>query len=207
LGVIPWQEFVTVANSQNADVRRYVISSLMERLYGPTAGTIATVLIMWTAFASVFSLLLGYSRVPYAAALDGNYFKIFSKLHPTNRFPYVSLLTMGGIAALFCFFRLADIIAAMVVIRLIVQFMAQIVGLLILRQTRPDVPRPFKMWFYPVPALVAIGGFLFVLFSRPNFQKEIKYAVVLIILGLIFYLVRAYLRREFPFSPTEAATA
>jgi len=81
------------------------------------------VLIMWTAFASVFSLLLGYSRVPYAAARDGNYFAVFARVHPRHRFPYVSLLVMGGIATLFCFFRLADVIAAMVVIRILVQLL------------------------------------------------------------------------------------
>ncbi len=196
LGVIPWRDFSDTANS---DARRYVISVFMEKLYGHTAGIIATVLIMWTAFSSVFSLLLGYSRVPYAAALDGNYFKIFRKLHPKYHFPYVSLLVMGGIAALFCFLKLADVIAALVVIRIIIQFLAQIVGVIILRQTKPDFPRPFKMWLYPIPALVAITGFLYVLFMRPNFQKEVKYAAVLIVAGLIVYFVRSYKRGEFPF--------
>jgi amino acid transporter len=197
LGVIPWREFMETASS---DARKYVISVFMERLYGPTAGIIATLLIMLTAFASVFSLLLGYSRVPFAAAQDGNYFKIFSKVHAEHRFPYVSLLIMGGIAALFCFFRLADVVAALVVIRITIQFLAQIVGLLILRATRPDVPRPFKMWLYPVPALLAIIGFLYVLFMRPNFLKEIRYAAVLIVLGLIIYFIRAHRRKEFPFA-------
>jgi len=196
LGVIPWKEFSAAANS---DASKYVISSFMERLYGGTAATIATVLIMVTAFASVFSLFLGYSRVPYAAALDGNYFKIFSKLHPKHRFPYVSLLTMGGIACIFCFFKLADVIAAMVVIRLLVQFMAQIVGLLILRWTRPDMPRPFKMWLYPLPAIVALVGFLYVMFMRDGFAKQLKYAVVLIVIGLAIYLARSYRRGEYPF--------
>jgi hypothetical protein len=86
-------------------------SSIGERLYGTKAGVVATALIMWTAFASVFSLLLGYSRVPFAAARDGNYFHVFAKVHARHRFPYVSLLVMGGIATLFCFFRLADVIA------------------------------------------------------------------------------------------------
>jgi len=196
LGVIPWREFMETANS---DARRYVISVFMERLYGPTAGIIATLLIMLTAFASVFSLLLGYSRVPFAASLDGNYFKIFRKVHPKHHFPYVSLLIMGGIAMLFCFLRLADVVAALVVIRIAIQFIAQIVGLLILRQTRPDIPRPFKMWLYPIPALLAIVGFLYVMFMRPNFQKEIRYAVVLIVVGLIIYFVRSYKRGEYPF--------
>jgi amino acid transporter len=196
LGVIPWREFSSTANT---DAQKYVISTLMERLYGPTAGVIATVLIMFTAFASVFSLLLGYSRVPYAAALDRNYFKIFSKLHPKHKFPYVSLLIMGATAAVFCFFRLADVIAAMVVIRIVVQFIAQIVGLMILRSTRRDVPRPFKMWLYPIPALLALIGFLYVMFMRDGFQTQVEYAVVLIAVGLAVYLVRSYRRKEYPF--------
>jgi APA family basic amino acid/polyamine antiporter len=203
LGVIPWREFVDIA--KNEGLRQHTISTLMERLYGTTAGTIATLLIMWTAFASVFSLLLGYSRVPYAAALDGNYFKVFAKLHEKNRFPYVSLLTMGGIAAVFCLFRLADIIAAMVVIRIIIQFLAQIVGLLILRRTRPEMPRPFKMWLYPVPALVALIGFLYVMLMRDGFFTQVKYAVALIVIGLMVYLVRSYKRKEFPFGSNVVA--
>jgi amino acid transporter len=137
--------------------------------------------------------------VPYAAALDGNYFKAFARVHPRHRFPHVSLLVMGGIAALFCFFRLADVIAALVVIRLVVQFMAQTVGVIVLRIRRPDLPRPFRMWLYPLPALVAFAGFVFIIRMRENYLKQVKYAAVLIVVGLIVYFVRAYKRREFPF--------
>jgi amino acid transporter len=196
LGVIPWREFGATATS---DARRYVISIFLERLYGNWAGLLVTALIMWTAFASVFSLLLGYSRVPYAAAKDGNYFRVFSRVHPRHRFPHVSLLVMGGIAAAFCFLRLADVIAALVVIRIMVQFLAQIVGVMILRRRRPDLPRPFRMWLYPLPALVALCGFVYVLFMRPDFLKEVRYAAVLIALGLAVYLVRARARGEWPF--------
>jgi amino acid transporter len=200
LGVIPWREFMETAKPENSAARSFVISVMMERLYGPTAGIVATILIMVTAFASVFSLLLGYSRIPYAAALDGNYFRIFSRIHPKHHFPYVSLLIMGGIAALFCFLKLADVIAALVVIRIIIQFLAQIAGLLILRARRPEMPRPFKMWLYPLPALLALAGFLYILFMRKGFQKEIGYAAILIVLGLIIYFARAYKRGEFPFT-------
>ncbi|MFM9903943.1 MAG: APC family permease [Pyrinomonadaceae bacterium] len=196
LGVIPWREFSTATSG---DAQKYMVSTLMERLYGPAAGVVATVLIMFTAFSSVFSLLLGYSRVPYAAALDGNYFSFFAKLHPKHKFPYRSLLVMGGIASIFCFFRLADVIAALVVIRIIVQFIAQIVGLMILRSTRPEMPRPFKMWLYPIPAVIALIGFLYVLFMRDGFLTQVKYAAVLIAVGLIVYMIRSYRRREYPF--------
>ncbi|MCA1817119.1 MAG: amino acid permease [Acidobacteria bacterium] len=201
LGVIPWREF---AGTANTPAQRYVISSFVERLYGHRAALVATALIMWTAFASVFSLLLGYSRVPYAAARDGNYFRAFARVHPRHRFPHVSLLVMGGIATVFCFFRLADVIAALVVIRILVQFLAQIVGVIVLRIRRPDLPRPFRMWLYPLPAIVALVGFTYVLFMRPNYRKEINYAAVLIVVGLVIYFVRAYRRREFPFGTATA---
>src|SRR5256714_3427341 len=200
LGVIPWREF---AGTANTPAQRYVISSFMERLYGTKASLIATLLIMWTAFASVFSLLLGYSRVPFAAARDGNYFRIFARVHSRHRFPFVSLLVMGGIATLFCFFRLADVIAALVVIRILVQFLAQIVGVIVLRVRRPDLPRPFRMLLYPVPALLALGGVIYVLISRKKFLKEIRYAPVLVIAGLSIFFIRARTRGEWPFEPAK----
>jgi amino acid transporter len=196
LGVIPWREFGAQANSE---ARTHVISAFMERLYGRRAALVATVLIMWTAFASVFSLLLGYSRVPYAAAQDRNYFRAFSRVHPRHQFPHVSLLVLGGTAAAFCFLRLADVIASLVVIRILVQFLAQIVGVMILRRRRPEMPRPFRMWLYPFPALAALCGFIYVLLMRPNFQKEVLYAATLFVTGLAIYFVRARARGEWPF--------
>jgi amino acid transporter len=125
---------------------------------------------MWTAFSSVFSLLSGYSRVPYAAALDGNYFKIFAKCTRNIIFHMFPYSTMGGIAMLFCFFKLADVIAGLVVIRIIVQFVAQIVGLLVIASDNPEMPRPFKMWLYPYRDSCT-GRILFVLFSRQGFLR------------------------------------
>jgi amino acid transporter len=171
----------------------------MERLYGRAAGLVATGHIIRTAIASVYTLLLGYSRVPYAASADGNYFRAFARVHPRHRFPYVSLLVLGGLAALFCFFRLADVIAALVVIRIIVQFLAQTVGVIVLRRRRPEMERPFRMWLYPLPAVLAFAGFVYVLLMRPHFQKEVRLAFVLIAAGLAVYLLRSRVRGEWPF--------
>jgi amino acid transporter len=172
---------------------------MMERVYGHWAGVLASLLIMWTAFASVFSLLLGYSRIPYAAAMDGNYFKCFQRVHPVHRIPHVSLLTLGGVAVLFCFLRLADVIAALVVIRIIIQFLVQGVGLLWLRVRDPEAPRPFRMWLYPAPALLAVAGFLYILLFRQNFAREVRYAVLIILAGLCVFFIRAWRHREWPF--------
>jgi len=196
LGVLPWREMLAHSGEQN----NYVVSIFMERIYGTWAGRTVALLIIWTAFASVFSLLLGYSRVPYAAAVDGNYFRAFARVHPEKRFPTVSLLALGAVAIAFCVLRLADLIAALVVIRILLQFIVQGVGVMVLRHRQPDMPRPFRMWLYPLPALLAIAGFLYIVLARKNFQREIKYALVLLFVGLVVYFVRAWRWSEWPFS-------
>jgi amino acid transporter len=201
LAVVPWREMLQAGQSNSG---LYVVSLFMQRIYGAWAARLVTGLVIVTAFASVFSLMLGYSRVPYAAALDGNYFKAFAKVHPVYRFPHVSLLALGVVGAAFCFLRLKDAIAALVVIRLILQFLVQAIGLMVFRVTRPDIVRPFRMWLYPVPALVAIAGFIFILFNRANWQKEIRYAVVILLAGLVIYMIRAWRGAEWPFAPVKS---
>ena len=137
LAVVPWRELLQAGHNNSG---LYVVSLFMQRIYGPWAARLVTGLVIVTAFASVFSLTLGYSRVPYAAALDGNYFRAFAKVHPVYRFPHVSLVALGLVAAAFCFLRLRDAIAALVVIRLILQFLVQAVGLIVFRVTRPEMP-------------------------------------------------------------------
>jgi amino acid transporter len=196
LGVIPWRELM---QSGTTNSKLYVVSTMMERVYGHGAASAISVLVMWTAFASVFSLTLGYSRVPYAAALDGNYFKALARVHPKYQFPYVSLLALTGVAALFCFLRLADLIAALIVIRIVLQFLVQSIGVIVFRIRRPEVPRPFRMWLYPIPALLAAGSFLFIPISRRNFLREVRYAGVILVVGLVIYIVRSWRRGEWPF--------
>jgi APA family basic amino acid/polyamine antiporter len=202
LGVVPWQEIAPTGHSNRG---LYVVSVFMQRIYGTWAANLVTALVMWTAFASVFSLLLGYSRVPYAAALDGNYFRAFARVHPQHRFPYVSLLALGGVAVVFCFFALADVIAALVVIRITLQFLVQAIGVIVLRIRRPELPRPFRMWLFPLPALLASVGFTFVLVSRTNSLKQVRYAAVILITGVVIYLVRAWRNHEWPFGGTPVA--
>ena len=181
LAVLPWQGIVGAhdlsAAAMSMDARRAVISRFMEVAYGPrmgpALGKVAAVLVMVTAFASVFSLLLGYSRIPYAAARDGNYFRVFGRLHRKG-FPHVSLVVMGAAAICFCFFSLADVIAALVVLRILLQFLMQHVGVIYLRRSQPEMKRPFRIWLYPLPPLLAICGFVYILLERANFQREIR---------------------------------
>jgi amino acid transporter len=197
LGVIPWRELNSAVSSEG---KFAIVALLMQRTLGPVAARIVALLVMWTAFASVFSLLLGYSRVPYAAALDGNYFRVFGRLHPKEKFPNVSLLALGAIATFFCFFDLSRVIAALVAIRIVLQFLLQHVGVMLLRKREPDRLRPFRMWLYPLPPIFAAAGFLFILISRPGAQRELEYGAAIAISGCALYLFRARHRRKWPFA-------
>ncbi len=193
LGTMPWQELV------GANARLSVAAVVVQRAYGAWAGKVVACLVMWTAFASVYALLLGYSRVPYAAALDGNYFQVFARVHARHRIPHVSLVMLAAVSMLFCVLQLGDLVAALVVIRILLQFLLQQVGVMVLRKTQPELVRPFKIWLYPVPPVVAIVGFLYILFSRPRFERELVFAAVIVLTGTLGYGVRAFRRREWPF--------
>lgn len=161
-----------------------------------------TVLILWTAFASVFSLTLGYSRILFAAARDGAFFRPFARLHPTEGYPVVALAALGGAATLFSFLDLKAILVGIISIRAVVPFIAQIAGALLLRRTQPDRPRPFKMWLYPLPALVSLSMWVFIAASPQKGLQAAGFAVMA--LGTAAYLLRARRRGEWPFRPAPA---
>jgi amino acid transporter len=196
LTMLPWQPLLS---AQNLDSRRALISVFIASAYAPALGPVsanllgklAAILIMITAFASIFSLLLGYSRIPFAAARDGSFFRAFGRLHPTRNFPHISLLCLGAAAILFCFFSLADVIAALVVLRIVLQFLLQHIGVLYLRRTQPNLLRPFRLWLYPIPPILALAGFTYILLARPNFQRELVFAAVVAAVGTATFLLRS----------------
>jgi amino acid transporter len=159
----------------------------MQKIYGSRVAMIFTLLILWTAFGSVFALLLGYSRIPFAAAQSGYFFRVFGRLHPTKDFPYVSLLVLGAISIVAGFLTLGTVIDALIVTRIVVQFMGQAVGLILLRRHAPDMPRPYRMWLYPVPAVVALLGWVFV-FATTQF-RVILFGVGVLALGYLAFLL------------------
>ena len=196
LGVVPWRD------AQNSP---FIVSLFVERLYGAGAARFATVMVLWIAMASVFSVLLGYSRVPYSAALDGNFFPVFAKLHPKKHFPHVSLLFLGTLAFAFSLaFKLKTVIAAILAMRLIVQFIGQAVGVILLRRRWSADRLPFKMWLYPVPAVLTMIGWAW-LFWHTGATR--KWGLVQIALGSLAFLIWARLMRQWPFAKTEVAEA
>jgi amino acid transporter len=197
LGVIPWQEFAGESRSPSYSA---VIATLLGRTFGPLWARVGAGLVIWTAFGSLFSLLLGASRVLWAAAAEGNYFRPLAKLDPKDGFPANALLLLGAIACVCCFFDLRAIIAALVALRIVLQFLLQHVGVILLRIRRPAMARPFRIWLYPLPVVCAIGGFLFVLSSREHAGRELAAALAVTLSGVALYLFRAWRQAAWPFT-------
>jgi amino acid transporter len=146
----------------------FIISTFMATLYGSVAAKVATGLVLWIAIASLFSVMVGYTRIPYAAARDGLYFAPFGKLHPKHEFPHVSLLVLGGLAFVFSLlFKLAQVIAAILAMRILVQFIGQAIGLVIYRRRVGAASLPWRMPLYPLPVILAIAGWIAVYLSTP----------------------------------------
>ncbi len=193
--VIPWQEIKQLNDTGNKD---YVVSLFIERLYGHKAAIVVTIMILWVALASLFALLLGYSRIPYAAAVDGAFFKVFGKLHPTKNFPYVSLLVIAGLGFVFSMlFRMSDVISGILAMRIIVQFVAQAVGVILLRRKKGTKNLPYKMPLYPLPVILVIIMWLLIFYSADD---KIKYFFLGVFgTGLIVYFITSKLQRKWPF--------
>jgi amino acid transporter len=195
IGVVPWREF--------AGKEVPIASMFIEKLYGSKMATAFTLMVLWTALASVFALMLGYSRIPFAAAQDGFFFKVFGKLHPVKQFPHVSLLFIGGLSIACSFLSLQTVIDALITLRILVQFIGQIGAVAHLRKLKPASERPFRMWLYPLPALVALLGWIFA-FTTAG-QQLIEYSLLALALGILTFLIWSKMRRSWPFEPPLAA--
>jgi len=189
LSVIPWRE---------AQASSFIVSTFIERAYGGRWADLATALILVTALGSVFSATLGYSRVPYAAALDGNFFSAFARVHRTKHFPHISLLALGAAAMLFSLlFGLFSVIRAILAMRCIIQFVGQAVGLVLLRRRWGRDRLPFRMWLCPLPVVIAIAGWIGIFISTG--RKPMLASLAAAGAGILVYLTRARVARQWPF--------
>ncbi|MDQ6781211.1 MAG: APC family permease [Candidatus Eremiobacteraeota bacterium] len=197
LGAIRWQDLIPLADGSLPPLGQHVASIVVEHAFGVVAAIIVTGLILVTAFASVYGNLLGYSRVPFAAAADGVFLRPFAHLHKDHRFPDVSLVVMGLLALVACLFSLSDVINALTTGIVLIQSIAQVIALFVLR-ARGTVA-PYRMWLFPVPALIALLLWIYVFYSAGF--KAIVFGVVSLLTGLLVFLVRASRSRDWPFAP------
>lgn len=188
IGTVPWQQGVH---------SKAIVADYMQIIYGRWGGLLVSCLILVASWGSVFAIILGFSRVPYAAAVEGHFFKPFARLHPTGKFPTISLLFMGGLSAVACLFSLADLISVLIVIQIMVQFAAQCVAVILLRRKSIAAPGAFRMPFYPLPAVIALAGWIYIAASSNPLHIAIGFAMAT--MGVIVYLLQARQKHEWPF--------
>ena len=188
LGTIPWQR------GQHSTA---IVADYMQALYGRSSGVLVSVLVLIASWGSVFAILLGYSRIPYAAAVDGHFFKPFAHLHPTQKFPSTSLLVMGGLSAVACLFSLSDLISVLIVVQTLTQFGLQCVAVMLLRRKSIAPPDSFRMPLYPLPAIIALAGWSYIVLSSKG--VHILIGVAMAATGAVTYLLQARGKQEWPF--------
>ncbi len=194
IGVVPWRSFVPVPDSGPAPIA----ALFMQKIWGTKIARAFTFMILWTAFGSIFTLTLGYSRVPYAAARDGCFFPIFARLHPTKDFPHLALTLTIVLSVAFSFVDLTTLINALIAMRVLVQFIGQIGAVLLLRRLKPDMPRPFRIWLYPLPALAALAGWVFIFLTT---DRNLQWgALAALGLGVVGFLLWSRLASAWPFA-------
>ena len=200
LAALPSMRDAAAHAAESAMVRVQLVADIARSAFGRWAGWLMAALVIWTAFGSVFSLLLGYSRVPYAAARDGNYFRFLAAVHPRLGIPHRSLVALGLAAACFCFFSLTQVITMLVITRILLQFSLQHLGVMLLRAQRPELKRPFRMPLHPLPPLAAMAGFVFMLVNRSHALKGLGVAAGIAVSGTLIYGFRARRLGQWPFA-------
>lgn len=194
IGVMPWRQTI---GSQ------FIISEFMEHLHGRGAAVAVTLMILWTAFGSVFALLLGYSRIPYAAAQKGDFFRPFAHVHQSGKFPDISLYVLGAVSIAAAFLDLSQVVTALITTRVVVQFMGQIVAVPLMRKRLAASERPYRMFLYPLPAIVAFIGWAYVFATSGWGYVAVGMATLLA--GIAAFFVKARLEGTWPFAPAPAA--
>ena len=213
VGVVPWRDMLNPNSIDSTSIG----SAVLQQTWGKGAAQVVTVLVVITAFASVFTGLLGGSRVPFDAARDGMFFRSFGRLHRKHEFPTVGLLVMGVMTALsFLFARhigssashppLSVLISLLTTVMVIVQSLAQVAAVTVLRKRQPNLRRPYKMLLYPLPSIVAAAGWLTVYLwadkANPGVHP-IEWSLAWLALGIVAFLIWARRERSWPFGPKE----
>ena len=183
LGMIPWQE----VRESRTIASAFIARTFSDPETGRLAGIVMTGLILFVAAASLYATILGYSRIPYAAARDGDFFKAFAHVHPKKHFPDLSLVTIAIVSIPFCFFSLGQLVSWLIQVQVLLRFIWQCAAVILLRRYRPDIPQPFTMWLYPWPAILSGALWLFIFFTGP--WEGIVFSFSFLAAGVLAYLV------------------
>jgi amino acid transporter len=189
IGTIPWRD---------AAVSHAVVSEFIGKIHGPRAASVMTFLILAATLGGIFTMSLGYSRILFAAGAEGNFFKVLGSVHAKGHFPTVALFVINALAIPLCWFSLERLVSALMIIQIVFQFIPQVFAIFAIHLYRKEIALPFRMWLYPLPAIIALIGWIYVA-ATPDQRQYLGTALILLVLGLVVYFIRARVLKSWRF--------
>jgi APA family basic amino acid/polyamine antiporter len=165
-----------------------VAAKTMEILWGPRGAAFVSGLILCSIFGAINGNILGGARAYYAMARDGVLFAVVGRVHPRFKTPHVALIIQGVWSIFLAANGSFQQLFTYVVFTGWIFFAATAVGVVILRRKRPDVPRPYKVWAYPVlPLAFAAAASIIMLNSLVQTPRASGMGLGLVLLGIPIY--------------------
>jgi len=166
-----------------------VASEMMGRILGAPGAAAVSIAAMISIFAALNGSILTGSRVPYAAARDGLFFRAAARVHPLYSTPSVSILALSSWAALLVLSGRYEQLFTYVIFASWILYGMTAASVIVLRRKRPALERPYRVWGYPwVPGTFVIVALVLVLSTLFDSPRESLMGIGLILLGLPFYL-------------------
>ncbi|MBY0506637.1 MAG: amino acid permease [Bryobacteraceae bacterium] len=177
-----------VLTPQEVSQADLVPGELMRKVFGPPGATAVSIVAMVSIFAALNGSILSGSRVPFAMARDGLFFKSFGEVHPEYRSPGVSIF---GLSAWSCVLVLSgryDELYTCVIFASWILYGMAAASVIVLRKTQPELARPYRTLGYPwVPMVFVLVSALLIFYTLRDSPRESMLGLVLIAIGLPFY--------------------
>ena len=165
-----------------------VAADMMRRIFGQAGANMVSVAAMISIFAALNGSILSGSRVPYAMALDGLFFKSVAKVHPVFRTPGISILALSAWSAILVLSGRYDQLFTYVIFASWILYGMTTAAVLVLRRKRPEMPRPYRTFGYPViPIVFVMSALCLVISTLFNSPRESLLGLSLVLVGLPFY--------------------
>jgi APA family basic amino acid/polyamine antiporter len=165
-----------------------VATAVMTLRFGSLGGYLMAAAIMISGFGCVNGLILSGSRVYYAMAKDGLFFRKVAKLHPTYKTPAISLMVQMVWTCVLCISGSYGQLLDYIIFAVLVFYILTIVGLFVLRRTRPEAVRPYKAVGYPILPAIYIVMALFIDIVLLRYKPQYTWpGLIVVLLGIPVY--------------------
>jgi APA family basic amino acid/polyamine antiporter len=172
----------------------HVGADAAERVMGPVGGTLVSLIILTSIVGTLNGCFLTMPRVYFAQARDGLFFKRFAEIHPRYQTPGFAIAAQAVWSAVLILTGSYETLVVYAMFALWLMYAFMITAVMVLRRTQPDLPRPYRMWGYPVTPLLFLGIAILFLGNMLVTQPGPSFAGLgLIVVGVpVYFLWRRF---------------